>query len=194
MPAEPPARTTTFPSSLRATNRARCPPANTSCSWSTFGAGLPDPFPEAAQCVYIFQSDVDDDRDTGFQSSLPYNHLIGADVYYETLFFHNQGQFQHYILATDHSLPPRADTGDAHGNLPTHGRSWNLVSNGYAGHVVFVPREDWGDSFSAGGFCNQDRSQPTPDNFAVDALGDPGDLDFPEQIELAVDIFFPPRN
>jgi hypothetical protein len=162
---------------------------------ATFGAGLPDPFPETGQCVFSFQSDVDHDADTGFQSQLPFNFLTGADVYYETLFFYNQAnEFTHYVLATDHALPVRPDTGDVHGNLATSGRAWNLVSNGYAGHIVLIPADHWGDNFSAGGFCDEDRTSPAPDDFAVDALGEPSDLSFPEQIELAVDIFFPPRD
>jgi hypothetical protein len=162
---------------------------------STFGAGLPDPFPEAGQCVFSFQSDVDGDRSTGFQSPLAFNYLTGADVYYETLFFWNDaGDFLHYILATDHTAPARPDTGEIHGNLATSGRSFNLTSNGYAGHIAFVPADQWGENFTAGGFCNEDRSQPAPENFAVDALGDPTNLPFPEIIDLAVDIFFPPRE
>jgi hypothetical protein len=142
------------------------------------GQALPDPFPDPAQCVYIVQTDLDSDRSTGFQSQLPYNHLIGADVYFENLFFWGQDDvLRNYILATDHREPARPDTGEVHGNLPTLAR-WFLsrgVSTDGSISVLsaWIPQADFaGDTWSVGGFCNSDRSSSVPDTYSVDAFGD----------------------
>jgi hypothetical protein len=145
----------------------------------------PLPFPTAAQCVYILQFDSDADRTTGFTSPLEFNHLIGADVYYENLHFVDaNGDYQNYILGTDHARPARPDTNEIHGNLPTGGRwfaSQHETLNGPAWvQTAFLPAADVpADQVSMGGFCNANRSVPTAENFSVDAMGNPADTLFP---------------
>jgi hypothetical protein len=153
---------------------------------------LPDPFPQDAQCVYIVQADVDNDRTTGFQSSLGFNHLIGADLYYENLFFWDQqGQFRNYILATDEAQPPRPDTGEIHGNLVTSARWFGSIHDAGAGaewvHTAWIPAEQFAsDMYSVGGFCDADRAAADPADFAVDALGDARSAPFPMYFEVGM--------
>ncbi len=164
---------------------------------TTWAQAMPDPFPETAQCSISVQSDVDNDPTTGFQSNLPFNYLIGADVYYENLVFvSNAGEYQNYILATDYSLPPRSDTGEIHGNKPFAGR---VIWGSDAGtpavgatQTFLIPLDEVGDSFAVGGFCTTDRGRIGPDTLAVDAAGAPEDDDFPYYLDVA-DVFFPPR-
>jgi hypothetical protein len=161
---------------------------------TTWAAHMPDPFPELAQCSFSVQSDVDNDVATGFQSGLPFNYLIGADVYYENLVFvSNDGEYRNYILATDHSLPPRSDTGEIHGNMVFRGRViWGAMPPPDAGQMqaFLLPVEGVGDEFSVGGFCTTDRGAIGPETLAVDAAGHPTDEVFPFPFAM-VDTFPP---
>jgi len=164
---------------------------------TTWAEQMPDPFPDLAQCTFSVQSDLDNDTSTGFQSGLPFNYLIGSDVYYENLVFvSNTGEYRNYVLATDHSLPPRSDTGEIHGNKPFSGRViWGgtLAPDPEWTQAFLIPVDEIGDEFSVGGFCATDRGAMGPDTLAVDAAGHPGDEDFPYAFGLA-DLLFPPRD
>lgn len=145
---------------------------------TSFWAGLiPDPFPQSAQCSYAVHSDRDHDRKTGFQTDMSANPLIGADVYHQVLFVYDQqGVLRPYLLGTDHALPPRADTGDVFGNLPTTGRAiW--TSDDVTAFTFVIPAVEMGDNWSAHAYC-LDRSDPFG-TATVDAPGDPSQTGYP---------------
>jgi hypothetical protein len=161
-----------------ACNQTDAPPAGNYVVVVTgFASSVPQPLPDAAMCSFSVQSDVDGDLATGFSSTLPHNYLIGADLYHELLFFtDSSGAARNYILATDHSQPPRTDTGKLQGNKRTVGRVLRSYDDGTM--VWLIPAGDLGDRWSAGGFCTTDRANMGPSNLAVDAFGSPGAAGF----------------
>jgi hypothetical protein len=140
---------------------------------TTWAAPVPDPFPAGSLCSYSVQTNTDGDPATGFESDLPFNYLIGADRYHEMLIFVSQGEFRNYTLATDQGRPPRPDTADLQGNLPTTGRAFWWPDE----QVILwvIPDADFGDNWSVGGFCTM-----APAGLAVDSLGHPNQPGFRE--------------